>query len=270
MRVAALQMNSKANVQENLVQLEAFFIEAKEQQVKLIVLPENFALIGKTELDKLDCAEIYGQGKIQETVAQLARNYCMWVIAGTMPIYHTAHRVKAACLVFNDQGECISRYDKIHLFDVNLAQTQETYLESKTIAPGENVVVVDTPIGRVGLSVCYDLRFPALYRKMILSGAEIFVVPSAFTVTTGQAHWEVLLRARAIENLSYVLAPNQSGTHTSGRCTYGHSMIVSPWGEILAQKPEGAGLVMADIDLPALHQLRQRFPCNNHHVLEKL
>lgn len=190
----------------------------------------------------------------------------MWVIAGTLPLKGLQDRVKTSCLVFDDEGRCAARYDKIHLFDVRVSE-QEAHQESATIERGDEVVVVDTPVGRVGLTVCYDLRFPELYRQLVLRGAELFTVPSAFTAVTGVAHWEVLLRARAIENLCYVIAPNQGGLHENGRQTYGHSMIVEPWGKVVAQQENGVGMLTADIDLQRLQQLRRQFPCNDHHVL---
>ena len=265
-RVALLQMISSPYVDENLSGLAPFFLKAREDGAELLLLPENFAFMGVRERDKLGVAEAFGQGEIQRTVSQLAKQYRLWVIAGTIPLKSGAERVKASCLVYDDSGACVARYDKIHLFDVRVT-ADEAHHESFTIEPGDRVVVVDTPIGRVGLSVCYDLRFPELYRQLVLKGAELFSIPSAFTAVTGKAHWEVLLRARAIENLCYVLAPNQGGAHANGRNTHGHSMIVEPWGNIMTELPSGAGLIVADIDLPRLQQLRLQFPCNDHHVL---
>lgn len=169
-------------------------------------------------------------------------------------------------MVFDNNGLCAARYDKIHLFDVRVSE-QEAHQESATVDRGDELVVVDTPIGQVGLSVCYDLRFPELYRQLVQRGAELLSIPSAFTAVTGVAHWEVLLRARAIENLSYVIAPNQGGQHENGRQTYGHSMVIEPWGKVVAQQETGEGIVIADIDLQRLQQLRQQFPSNEHHVL---
>ncbi len=268
-RVAVVQMVSSANVKENLSQLDAFFVKAWEEGAELLVLPENFAFMGVSEFVKLKIAEEAGLGTIQNTVSQLARHYGIWVIAGTIPIKATAERVKASCMVYDALGDTVARYDKIHLFDVRVCD-QESHQESLTIEPGDKIVVVNTPVGKVGLSVCYDLRFPELYRKQVLKGAEIFTVPSAFTAVTGLAHWDILLRARAIENLCYVLAPNQGGQHASGRHTFGHSMIVEPWGKVLAEQKKGAGVVVAEIDLQRLQQLRRQFPCNEHHVLDTM
>ncbi len=265
-RVAVVQMASTANVTGNLAELEAFFVKAADAGAKLLVLPENFAFMGGNETDKLTVAEGLGHGVIQDTVRALARRYGLWVIAGTMPIKVTAERVKACCMVYDSQGTTVARYDKIHLFDVRVSD-REAHEESLTIERGDCVVVVDTPVGRVGLTVCYDVRFPELYRHLVLKGAELFAVPSAFTAVTGLAHWDVLLRARAIENLCYVLAANQGGIHASGRHTYGHSMIIEPWGRVLKELQSGAGVVVADIDLQRLQQLRRQFPCNEHHVL---
>lgn len=265
-KIAAAQMTSSASVKDNLYQIELFFKEAKEKQVDLIVLPENFAFMGINETDKLKIAEQFGSGVIQDKISQLAKNYDIWVVAGTIPIQGLQNHVRASCLVFDNKGMCAARYDKIHLFDVRVSE-HEAHQESATVERGDEFVVVDTPVGRIGLTVCYDLRFPELHRQLIIRGAEILTVPSAFTAITGVAHWEVLLRARAIENLCYVVAPDQVGKHESGRQTHGHSMIVDPWGKVIARKEMGAGLVTAEIDLNQLRQLRKQFPSNEHHVL---
>ena len=265
-RVAVVQMVSSASVKDNLSQLDAFFVKAREESAELLVLPENFAFMGMNETDKLNAAEEAGNGVIQQTVSQLAHRYGMWVIAGTIPIKATANRIRASSMVYDAFGAMVARYDKIHLFDVRVSE-QESHQESFTIERGNQVVVVDTPIGRVGLSVCYDVRFPELYRELVLKGAEVLSIPSAFTAVTGLSHWEILLRARAIENLSYVLAPNQGGQHANGRHTYGHTMIIEPWGKILVEQQSGTGVIVADIDLKRLQQLRQQFPCHEHHLL---
>lgn len=264
---AVLQMTSTTNVRANLAELEPFFAQAERQGVELLVLPENFALMGQLETDKLQHAEVIGHGLIQDTIGLLAKRYQLWVIAGTIPIIgQTSERILATSLVYNAQGEIVAHYAKMHLFDVRISE-QEAHQESRTIEPGDKVVVVDTPVGRIGLTVCYDMRFPELYRHLVLQGAEIFAVPAAFTAVTGLAHWEVLLRARAIENLAYVLGANQCGSHDNGRHTFGHSMIIDPWGKILSQAATKIGLVVADLDLTMLRQLRHQFPCNDHHVL---
>jgi len=266
MRAAVIQMVSSSSVEYNLNLLSSYFRQAQETGAKLIVLPENFAFMGQHEADKLAIAEAFGEGLVQQTVAQLAKQFKLWVIAGTQAIKGSGARVRSSCLVYDDAGICVARYDKIHLFDVRVSSV-EAHQESAAIEPGASPVVIDTPVGRVGLSVCYDLRFPELYRVLEEQGAEIFAIPSAFTAATGAAHWEVLLRARAIENLCYVLAPNQGGTHDNGRQTFGHSMIVDPWGNILAEQKGLESVIVADLDLQRLRQLRKQFPCNEHHVL---
>ena len=265
-RVAVVQMVSSANVKENLIALDTFFLSAREYGAELLVLPENFAFMGMSETDKLKIAEDYGHGEIQQAVIALAKRYGIWVVAGTIPLRCSNKQVHASCMVYDDRGACVARYDKIHLFDVRVSEN-EAHQESLTSARGDKLVVVDTPVGRVGLSICYDLRFPELYQQLVLKGAEILTVPSAFTAVTGMAHWAILLRARAIENLCYVLAPNQGGVHANGRSTHGHSMIIEPWGKILNEKHSGSGIIVDDIDLQRLQQLRRQFPCNDHHVL---
>lgn len=265
-RAAVVQMTSKANVKENLHEIERLFIKAHEDQVELLVLPENFAFMGINEADKFKIAETPDHGEIQATISRLAKHFKLWVIAGTIPLRGVGNRLRSSCLVFDDKGTCAARYDKIHLFDVRVSE-KEAHQESLTTERGENAVVVDTPVGRVGLSVCYDLRFPELYRQLVMKGAEIFTIASAFTAVTGLAHWEILLRARAIENLCYVLAPNQEGRHDNGRQSYGHSMIIEPWGSVLGEMKKGSGLLVQDIDLQRLQILRRDFPCNEHHIL---
>lgn len=265
-RVAVVQMVSSAKVADNLQLAEQYLIQAKEQGAELVVLPENFAFMGMNEVDKLLIAENYGQGPIQQKMSELAKDLGVWLIAGTIPLKGKGSKVRASCIVYDDKGLTVARYDKIHLFDVRVSE-QEKHQESLTIEAGTDIALVDTPVGKVGLTVCYDLRFPELYQHLVQRGAQLFSVPSAFTAVTGAAHWDVLIRARAIENLCYVLAPNQGGFHENGRHTYGHSMVVEPWGKVLAQKEEGQGLIFADIDLQRLLQLRRQFPCVEHHVL---
>ena len=265
-KVAAVQMISQASLKDNLLQTEQFFRRAKKEQVDLVVFPENFAFMGMSEAAKLAIAENPGEGEIQNKISQLAKKYGLWVIAGTLPLKGLNKKVRSSCLVYDNQGLCAARYDKIHLFDVQVSE-HEAHQESATVLRGEEAVVVDTPIGRIGLAVCYDLRFPELFRQLTQQGAELFTVPSAFTAVTGLAHWEVLLRARAIENLAYVVAPNQGGLHENGRQTYGHSMIIEPWGKILAKLEIGPGMICAEIDLQRLGKLRRQFPSNEHHVL---
>ncbi|HAT1775673.1 carbon-nitrogen hydrolase family protein [Legionella pneumophila] len=265
-RVALVQMVSSAKIADNLQLTEQYLIEAREQEASLVVLPENFAFMGMNEREKLHIAEYYGQGPIQQRISELARDLQVWIIAGTIPLKSMGSKVRASCIVYDDKGLNVARYDKIHLFDVIVSE-QEKHQESLTIEAGKDIALVDTPVGKIGLTICYDLRFPELYQYLTQRGAQLLSVPSAFTAVTGAAHWEVLLRARAIENLCYVLAPNQGGTHENGRHTYGHSMVVEPWGKVLAQKEEGQGVILADIDLERLSQLRRQFPCVEHHVL---
>lgn len=265
-RVAVVQMVSSAKIADNLQLAEQYLIQAKEKEAELVVLPENFAFMGMNEEDKLLIAENYGQGPIQQKMSELAKDLGLWLIAGTLPLKGKGSKVRASCIVYDDKGLTVARYDKIHLFDVRVSE-QEKHQESLTIEAGTDIALVDTPVGKIGLTVCYDLRFPELYQHLVQRGAQLFSVPSAFTAITGAAHWDVLIRARAIENLCYVLAPNQGGFHENGRHTYGHSMVVEPWGKVLAQKEEGQGLIFADIDLQRLLQLRRQFPCVEHHVL---
>lgn len=267
-KIAAVQMISSASVKNNLIQVDQFFVNARQQDVDLLVLPENFAFMGMAETDKLQVAESEGEGEIQNKISQLAKKHGLWVIAGTLPIKGRNKKVRSSCLVYDNHGYCAARYDKIHLFDVRVSE-QEAHQESATVERGDKPVVVDTPVGRIGLTVCYDLRFPELFQQLTDQGAELFTVPSAFTAVTGVAHWEVLLRARAIENLAYVVAPNQGGLHENGRQTYGHSMIVEPWGKKMTWLETGVGMISADIDLQRLQQLRRQFPSNEHHVLNK-
>ena len=262
---AVLQMTSSPHVVENLLTARQLLEQARDAGAVLAVLPENFALMGVTETDKFAVAENPGHGPIQDMLAETASALRLWIIGGTIPLkLENDARVAPACLVFNADGRQVARYDKIHLFDVDLPGRAEQYRESATMAPGQTPVVVATPIGNVGLTVCYDLRFPELFRKLENQGAQIFSVPAAFTAPTGLAHWEVLLRARAVENLAYVLASAQSGLHANGRETYGDSLIVDPWGKIPGRRPEGTGLVVAEIDLTHQRELRERFPVLQH------
>jgi deaminated glutathione amidase len=268
MKAAALQMTSGPDVQANLAEARLLLEEAQAADGRLAVLPENFPFMGIHDADKLAVGESLGAGPIQDFLAESARRLGLWVIAGTIPIRVEGDpRVAAASLVYNAQGERVARYDKIHLFDVELPERAESYRESANMAPGKTPAVVDTPIGRVGLAVCYDVRFPELFRHLSAQGAQVFVLPSAFTAPTGRAHWETLLRARAIENLCYLIAPAQSGFHANGRETYGDSMIVDYWGRILGRLPRGRGCVSAEIDLARQAEVRKSFPALLHRVL---
>lgn len=264
-RVAAIQMASSPNVGANLTEAARLISRAVDAGAELVVLPENFAHMGMKEPDKLVVQEAYGSGPIQHFLATQADKHRVWIVGGTIPIKSDdANRARAACLLYNERGKVVARYDKIHLFDVKIHESGETYIESQTIEPGREVVVADTPFGRLGLSVCYDIRFPELFRRMVNEKVEIIAIPSAFTATTGRAHWETLARARAIENLSYVIAAAQGGYHLSGRETHGDSMIIDPWGKVLDRLPRGSGFVIANINLDFLRQVRRNFPTLEH------
>jgi deaminated glutathione amidase len=268
MKVAALQMTSGPDVTANLAQARALLEEAAGRGAQLAALPENFSFMGLKDADKRAVAEADGSGPVQEFLGAVARELGLWIVGGTMPLKSGPDgRVAAACLVFGADGRRAARYDKIHLFDVDIPGRTESYRESAHVAPGSGPTVLDTPVGRLGLSVCYDVRFPELYRQLSALGAQLLAVPSAFTGPTGQAHWETLLRARAIENLCYVIAPAQSGFHPSGRETYGDSMIVDYWGRILQRVPRGRGCAIAEVDLVRQGGVRESFPALRHRVL---
>jgi nitrilase len=264
-KVAAIQMASGPNVKANLAEAEKLIKIAVQQQAELVVLPENFAIMGTSETDKVKIAETFGSGLLQDYLRDQAINNNIWLVGGTIPILSKeSGKVFAACLLYNPQGEVVARYDKIHLFDVTIEATNESYTESETITPGDRIVVVDTPFGRLGLAVCYDLRFPELFRAMVEQNMEICALPSAFTSLTGKVHWESLLRARSIENLSFIIAADQGGYHVGGRETHGDSMIVDPWGLVLNRLPHGTGVVVANIDIEKLEHTRKMFPALKH------
>ena len=266
---AVIQLTSEADVARNLAAARALLERARTQGAVLAALPENFAIMGRAEADKVAVAETFGEGPIQSFLSRSAREIGLWIVAGTIPIkVGDPNKVAAASLVFDDEGRCVARYDKMHLFDVDIPERNERYRESATVFPGKAPQVVSTPIGRLGMAVCYDVRFPELFRAMQAQGAEVLSLPSAFTAPTGRAHWEVLLRARAIENLSYLLAPAQGGIHENGRETYGDSMIVDPWGQVLARvSTPGPGVAVANIDHTVQQELRTRFPALTHRRL---
>jgi nitrilase len=264
-KCAAIQMASGPSVSSNLLEAEKLIAEAVKTGAKLVALPENFAMMGDREIDKIKIKEVDGAGPIQKFLANVAKKYGVWVVGGTIPIAgDNDNKVRAACLIYNDHGERVGRYDKNHLFDVNVPGTDEVYRESDSIERGDQLLVLDSPFGKLGIAVCYDLRFPEFFRKMVAQGMEILIIPSAFTAKTGSAHWEVLLRARAIENLCYVIAPNQGGFHLNGRKTYGYSMIVDPWGVVLDCYKTGAGFVSAELNLERLAKVRSAFPVLSH------
>jgi len=264
MKIAALQMVSGVTLATNLAQARQLLTEAAQQGAELAVLPEYFCFLGRKDTDKLALQELWGTGQVQDFLAQCARDLGLWLVGGTLPLSTAEpHRVNNSSLVFSPDGACVARYDKMHLF--NFDNGQERFDESRTLLPGSECVAFDLPstdghVWRIGLSICYDLRFPELYRTPTMRQAELLLVPSAFTHTTGQAHWEVLLRARAIENLAYVLAPAQGGLHENGRRTWGHSLVVDPWGQVLGNLPEGTGVVCAEVNAARVAQCRAELP----------
>lgn len=263
--VAAIQMASGPQVQANLMEANRLIRQAADEGAGLVVLPEVFGIMGLTDKEAVAAAEPFGKGQMQDFISRKAREYGVWIVGGTIPLLtDNADKYSASSLLYNDQGEQVARYDKIHLFDVKVAEEDKIYKESKTVVPGNQPVVVDTPFGKLGMTVCYDLRFPELYRHLMRQGAEIITVPSAFTEATGIAHWEALLRARAIENLCYIVAPAQGGYHVNGRTTWGHSMVIDYWGRIRGQLNKGAGITLMDIDLDELRTTRKNFPVLEH------
>lgn len=263
--VAAVQMVSTDRLGENLEAVENSVRKSVEKGAQLIVLPENFALMAKHSKQLSAIAEPLGQGAIQRLLSELSKKYRCWIVAGSLPVLSAnKNKVYAACLVYNDSGERVAHYYKMHLFDVDITDTTGRYRESDTFMAGDEAVVVMTPFGLMGLSICYDLRFPELYRQLLQLGAEFFVAPSAFTELTGRAHWSLLCRARAVENTCYMIAPNQGGHHINGRTTYGHSMIVDPWGDVLAELGTGEGLAIATLNKTHLDKIRTSFPAAQH------
>ena len=266
-KVAAIQMASSPHVTSNLTEAERLITLAAEQGAKIVVLPEYFCIMGVKDIDKVAVREKAGDGTIQRFLARMAREHKIWLIGGTVPLVSNfPSKVRNSCLVYNDKGEQVARYDKIHLFGLDLGT--EHYHEENTIESGDQIIVVDTPFGKIGLSVCYDLRFPELYRAM--GEVDMIVVPAAFTETTGKAHWEPLIRARAIENLCYVVASAQGGYHLSGRETHGNSMIVDPWGVILDRLPRGSGIVIANVNRDYQKSLRQSLPALKHRTIKAI
>lgn len=264
-RVAAVQMASGPNVSANLDEAERLIEMAVAAGAKLVALPEFFAIMGMKDTDKVHVREAEGKGPIQKFLAAQAKKHGIWLVGGSVPMAcDNPKKVRNACMVYDDKGKLVARYDKIHLFGLDLGN--EHYKEQTTIEAGDRVVVVETPFGRLGLSVCYDLRFPELYRAM--GCVDLIVVPAAFTATTGKAHFETLIRARAIENLAYVIAPAQGGYHISGRETHGDSMIVDPWGNILDRLPRGSGVVVAGVNRAYQESLRKSLPALKHRTLD--
>lgn len=267
-RVAAVQMISTPSVADNLATAARLIAEAADGGASLVVLPEYFCLMGRRDTDKVDVREPLGEGPIQDSLRAAALRHGIWLVGGTLPLAApAADKVLNTTLVFNPSGDVVARYDKIHLFNFRKTTDQgvESYDEATTIAPGNTPVSFMAPFGKVGLSICYDLRFPELYRA--LGEATLMVVPAAFTATTGKAHWELLLRARAVENQCYVLASAQGGVHQNRRATFGHSMFIDPWGDVKSVLPEGEGVVFGDIDLNYLAEVRGNLPALTHRVI---
>ncbi|HLP97167.1 MAG TPA: carbon-nitrogen hydrolase family protein [Sideroxyarcus sp.] len=262
-KVAAIQMASGPNVEGNLSEARRLVAKAVEQGAKLVLLPEFFAIMGMNETDKVKVCEQPGQGPIQQFMSETAKKHKIWLLGSLPLVANVPDKVRNSLLVFDETGAQVSRYDKIHLFNLTLGN--ESYNEAQTIEAGDKVVVVDSPFGRIGLAVCYDLRFPEIFRAM--KDVNIIVLPSAFTATTGKVHWEPLIRARAIENLAYVIAAAQGGYHVNGRETHGHSMIVDPWGRIMDELQRGSGVVIADVNPSYQASLRSSLPALSHRTL---
>lgn len=263
-KVAAVQMVSEPEVQANLAVAGELIARAAGEGARLVALPEYFCILGRRDRDKVVVREEDGQGPIQDFLAEAAARNKVWLVGGSAPLACAdPDKVRNACLVFDDAGRRVARYDKIHLFGFDLGK--ERFQESRSIEPGAEVVTLDAPFARLGLSICYDLRFPEMYRKM--GAVDLILVPSSFTATTGKDHWEMLLRARAVENQAYVLAPAQGGHHKNGRDTWGHSMIVDPWGKVLADLPSGPGVVTAEIDHAEIARVRLSLPALTHRVM---
>jgi len=274
--IAAIQMASGPQIKANLLEATRLIREAATKGAKMVVLPESFALMAMNESENIDLAEEEGKGQIQDAIRQCAIDNKVWVVAGSISLKTKgSEKASAASLMFNDKGEIVARYNKIHLFDVEINydavdgnnKAKDVYKESDTFEPGKDIVVVDTPFGKIGMSICYDLRFPILYREMVNQDAEIFLIPSAFTKTTGKIHWEPLIKARAIENQCYVIAPAQGGYHVNGRHTYGHSMTVDYLGQVHGLRLKGTGIITINIDLAAQKKVRKSFPVLKHRKL---
>ena len=269
MKIAALQMVSTPNVGRNLAAAVEGIAEAAAAGARLVALPEYFCLLGRSDRDKLGVAETDGHGPIQDCLASAAQRHGLWLIGGTLPLRASdidpPDKVRNSCCVYAPDGTRAARYDKIHLFAFD--NGSERFDEGRTLQAGDAPLAFDAEGWRIGLSICYDLRFPELYRALMRPPCDLIVVPSAFTYTTGQAHWELLLRARAVENQCYVLAPAQGGVHENGRRTWGHSLLIDPWGEVLACRAEGPGLVMGEMHAGRLNEVRRQLPALSHRKL---
>jgi len=268
LKIAAIQMVSTTRFDDNLEMAKSLIVEASKQGASLVVLPEYFALMGLRESDKFEYVEKHNSGSMQSMLKELTKQLNIWIVAGTHPIESDdVKRPYGRCYVFNNSGEVVTWYDKIHLFDVNIDDQKKNYCESKYSMPGDAVVSFESPWGKIGLAVCYDLRFPELFRRLLEMDCKIFLLPAAFTFKTGEAHWEILIKARAVENLCYFVTSAQGGLHENGRETWGHSMIVSPWGTVLAELSSGSGYILSDIDLQEQSKIRKEFPVLSHKKL---
>jgi nitrilase len=265
-KAAAVQMTSTRDVTANLREAGRLVAEAAAQGAALVVLPENFSFLGATDADRVAAIEPAGDGVAQQFLAETAERHGVWLVGGTIPVRETgAERASSRSLLVGPDGKVAAYYDKIHLFDVDIpGRASELYTESATTRGGTRVVTAATPLARIGMTICYDIRFPALFHRLSVLGTDVLVVPAAFTVPTGEVHWRPLLTARAIESLAYVVAAGQWGEHAGGRKTYGHSLILGPWGELIAELPSGPGVVCAELDIIRLRDLRERFPAVAH------
>jgi|TARA_B110000240_G_C13510131_1_gene458844 predicted amidohydrolase len=267
-KVACIQIASGPNLEANLLEVSKYIEKSKNLGANIIVLPENFAMISEDDSMYLGIKEELGSGRLQDYISNEARKHNIWIIAGTIPIASKkVDKVYSCCIVFDNNGDLVSSYNKVHLFDVNIVETNEKYKESDYFLSGDSIVYVDTPYCRIGLAICYDLRFPELFRKLSNENIDLVCMPAAFTSFTGKAHWEHLIKARAIENLVYFATSAQGGYHVGGRETYGHSMIVNPWGETLDIIKNKSGVIISTIDIKSLKNLRKNFPCLEHKKL---
>lgn len=272
MRISLLQCQSSRDVSANLLFIESQLEELTRDRLQwdkdaphLVVLPECSLLFGGHESQQLAYAGDSHLSPLKSALSALAARYCVYMVAGTIPALAADGRVYSRCYLFDDKGDTLGQYDKLHLFDVDVADGTKQYRESETFCPGNHISVIDTPFGKIGLTICYDLRFPDLFRALRLAGAEIITVPSAFTKVTGEAHWQVLLQARAIETQCFILAAGQWGAHNEGsRETWGQSMVIGPWGEVIAEQKTGTGWVHADIDVAEVHSIRSKMPVAQH------
>jgi deaminated glutathione amidase len=265
LKIATIQMITSEIFEQNLNKASDLIEKSAKQGAELVVLPEYFAIMGLKETDKFLHVEKHGDGVMQNALSQLAKRLQIWIVAGSHPIESDqANRPYARCYVYNSAGQVVTWYDKIHLFDVNVADNQKRYCESRYTKPGKQVVSFDSTWGKIGIAICYDLRFPELFRQLQQQGCQLLLVPAAFTAKTGEAHWDLLTRTRALENLCYLVSSAQGGTHSNGRQTWGRSNVISPWGEVLAQLELGEGVITMELDFASLQQIRKEFPALDH------